>query len=156
MVAGIGVGLGGCPPGCQRDRGVQHPDDVALGRHGQLFPPGCHAAVLPAQHPQRQGDRELFRAPFGLLDLREELSFPQGVGPCGHAGLDPVVEFGAEPGGFRAGLGDLPVIRGGELRAETGKLRSALEALDRFLLMSDDSERNEALALRRSLANRIN
>lgn len=43
-----------------------------------------------------------------------------------------------------------------ELRAETGKLRSALEALDRFLLMSDDSERNEALALRRHLANRIN
>jgi regulator of sirC expression with transglutaminase-like and TPR domain len=43
-----------------------------------------------------------------------------------------------------------------ELRAETGKLRSALEALDRYLLMSDDSERNEALALRRHLANRIN
>jgi len=43
-----------------------------------------------------------------------------------------------------------------ELRAEAGKLRSALEALDRYLLMSDDSERNEALALRRHLANRIN
>ncbi|HLG90184.1 MAG TPA: transglutaminase-like domain-containing protein [Alphaproteobacteria bacterium] len=43
-----------------------------------------------------------------------------------------------------------------ELRAEIGKLRSALEALDRYLLMTDDSERNEALALRRHLANRIN
>jgi regulator of sirC expression with transglutaminase-like and TPR domain len=43
-----------------------------------------------------------------------------------------------------------------ELRAETGKMRSALAALDRFLILSDDSERPTALALRRHLAARIN
>lgn len=43
-----------------------------------------------------------------------------------------------------------------ELRAETGNLRSALQAVDRFLLLSPDSERADAMALRRSLATRIN
>jgi regulator of sirC expression with transglutaminase-like and TPR domain len=43
-----------------------------------------------------------------------------------------------------------------ELRAETGKMRSALAAIDRFLVLSDDSERANALALRRHLAARIN
>ena len=43
-----------------------------------------------------------------------------------------------------------------ELKAETGHLRAALQAVDRFLLLSQDSERGDALALRRHLANRIN
>jgi regulator of sirC expression with transglutaminase-like and TPR domain len=43
-----------------------------------------------------------------------------------------------------------------ELRAETGNLRSALQAVDRFLLLSPDSDRADALALRRQLATRIN
>ena len=43
-----------------------------------------------------------------------------------------------------------------ELRAETGNLRSALNALDRFLLLSDDTQRSAALDLRRHLVTRIN
>jgi regulator of sirC expression with transglutaminase-like and TPR domain len=43
-----------------------------------------------------------------------------------------------------------------ELRAEIGEMRSALAALDRFLLLADDSQRNEAMALRRNLATKIN
>jgi regulator of sirC expression with transglutaminase-like and TPR domain len=43
-----------------------------------------------------------------------------------------------------------------ELRTETGELRSALQALDRFLLLADDSQRSEAMALRRNLATKIN
>jgi hypothetical protein len=35
-------------------------------------------------------------------------------------------------------------------------MRSALAALDRFLLLADDSQRNEAMALRRNLATKIN
>jgi len=43
-----------------------------------------------------------------------------------------------------------------ELRAELGETRSALNALDRLLLLSDDSHRSEAMALRRTIATRIN
>jgi regulator of sirC expression with transglutaminase-like and TPR domain len=43
-----------------------------------------------------------------------------------------------------------------ELRAEIGELRSALQALDRLLLLADDSQRGEAMALRRTIATRIN
>lgn len=43
-----------------------------------------------------------------------------------------------------------------EIRTELGELRSALQALDRFLLLSDDSQRSEAMALRRNLATKIN
>jgi regulator of sirC expression with transglutaminase-like and TPR domain len=43
-----------------------------------------------------------------------------------------------------------------ELRAEIGEMRSALQALDRLLLLADDSQRGEALALRRTIATRIN
>lgn len=43
-----------------------------------------------------------------------------------------------------------------ELRAEIGELRSALRALDKLLLLADDSERSEAMALRRNIATRIN
>jgi regulator of sirC expression with transglutaminase-like and TPR domain len=43
-----------------------------------------------------------------------------------------------------------------ELRAELGEMRSALNALDRLLLLSDDTHRSEALALRRTIATRIN
>jgi regulator of sirC expression with transglutaminase-like and TPR domain len=43
-----------------------------------------------------------------------------------------------------------------ELRTELGELRAALAALDRYLLLSDDSERADAMALRRQLATRIN
>lgn len=43
-----------------------------------------------------------------------------------------------------------------ELRAELGEMRSALNALDRLLLLSDDSHRSEAMALRRTIATRIN
>lgn len=43
-----------------------------------------------------------------------------------------------------------------ELRAEIGELRSALQALDRLLLLADDSQRSEAMALRRNIATRIN
>jgi regulator of sirC expression with transglutaminase-like and TPR domain len=43
-----------------------------------------------------------------------------------------------------------------ELRAELGEMRSALNALDRLLLLSDDSQRSEAMALRRTIATRIN
>jgi regulator of sirC expression with transglutaminase-like and TPR domain len=43
-----------------------------------------------------------------------------------------------------------------ELRTEMGELRAALAALDRYLLLSDDSERADAMALRRQLATRIN
>jgi regulator of sirC expression with transglutaminase-like and TPR domain len=43
-----------------------------------------------------------------------------------------------------------------ELRAEIGEMRSALQALDRLLLLADDSQRNEAMALRRTIATRIN
>jgi len=43
-----------------------------------------------------------------------------------------------------------------ELRAELGEMRSALSALDRLLLLSDDSHRSEAMALRRTIATRIN
>ena len=43
-----------------------------------------------------------------------------------------------------------------ELRAELGEMRSALKALDRLLLLSDDSHRSEAMALRRTIATRIN
>jgi regulator of sirC expression with transglutaminase-like and TPR domain len=43
-----------------------------------------------------------------------------------------------------------------ELRAEIGEMRSALQALDRLLLLADDSQRSEAMALRRTIATRIN
>lgn len=43
-----------------------------------------------------------------------------------------------------------------ELRAELGEMRSALSALDRLLLLADDSHRSEAMALRRTIATRIN
>jgi regulator of sirC expression with transglutaminase-like and TPR domain len=43
-----------------------------------------------------------------------------------------------------------------ELRAGLGEMRWALQALDRFLLLSDDSTRADALALRRSLAAKLN
>jgi regulator of sirC expression with transglutaminase-like and TPR domain len=43
-----------------------------------------------------------------------------------------------------------------ELRTQTGEMRSALQALDRFLLLADDSQRAEAMALRRNLATKIN
>jgi regulator of sirC expression with transglutaminase-like and TPR domain len=43
-----------------------------------------------------------------------------------------------------------------ELRAEIGELRSALMALDRLLVLADDSQRGEAMALRRTIATRIN
>jgi regulator of sirC expression with transglutaminase-like and TPR domain len=43
-----------------------------------------------------------------------------------------------------------------ELRTELGELRAALAALDRYLLLSDDSERADAMAMRRQLATRIN
>ncbi len=43
-----------------------------------------------------------------------------------------------------------------ELRAELGEMRSALNALDRLLLLSDDTHRSEAMALRRTIATRIN
>ncbi len=43
-----------------------------------------------------------------------------------------------------------------ELKSEMGELRSALSALDRFLLLADDSQRSEAMALRRNLATKIN
>jgi regulator of sirC expression with transglutaminase-like and TPR domain len=43
-----------------------------------------------------------------------------------------------------------------ELRAEIGELRSALQALDRLLLLADDTQRSEAMALRRNIATRIN
>jgi regulator of sirC expression with transglutaminase-like and TPR domain len=43
-----------------------------------------------------------------------------------------------------------------ELRAELGEMRSALNALDRLLLLSDDSQRSEAMVLRRTIATRIN
>jgi regulator of sirC expression with transglutaminase-like and TPR domain len=43
-----------------------------------------------------------------------------------------------------------------ELRTEIGEMRSALHALDRFLLLADDSQRSEAMALRRNLATKIN
>jgi regulator of sirC expression with transglutaminase-like and TPR domain len=43
-----------------------------------------------------------------------------------------------------------------ELRAEIGEMRSALQALDRLLLLADDSQRSEAIALRRTIATRIN
>jgi regulator of sirC expression with transglutaminase-like and TPR domain len=43
-----------------------------------------------------------------------------------------------------------------ELRAELGEMRSALNALDHLLLLSDDSHRSEAMALRRTIATRIN
>jgi regulator of sirC expression with transglutaminase-like and TPR domain len=43
-----------------------------------------------------------------------------------------------------------------ELRAEIGEMRSALQALDRLLLLADDSQRGEAMALRRTIATRIN
>jgi regulator of sirC expression with transglutaminase-like and TPR domain len=43
-----------------------------------------------------------------------------------------------------------------ELRAELGEMRSALTALDRLLLLSDDTHRSEAMALRRTIATRIN
>jgi regulator of sirC expression with transglutaminase-like and TPR domain len=43
-----------------------------------------------------------------------------------------------------------------ELRAEIGELRAALQALDRLLLLADDSQRSDAMALRRTIATRIN
>ncbi len=43
-----------------------------------------------------------------------------------------------------------------EMRTELGELKYALQALDRFLLLSDDSQRGEAMALRRNLATKIN
>ncbi len=43
-----------------------------------------------------------------------------------------------------------------ELHRELGELKAALRALDRLVMLADDSERNEAIALRRSLATRIN
>ena len=43
-----------------------------------------------------------------------------------------------------------------ELRTQIGEMRSALHALDRFLLLADDSQRSEAMALRRNLATKIN
>ncbi len=43
-----------------------------------------------------------------------------------------------------------------ELKTEIGEMRSALHALDRFLLLADDSQRSEAMALRRNLATKIN
>jgi regulator of sirC expression with transglutaminase-like and TPR domain len=43
-----------------------------------------------------------------------------------------------------------------ELRAEIGEMRSALQALDRLLLLADDTQRSEAMALRRTIATRIN
>jgi regulator of sirC expression with transglutaminase-like and TPR domain len=43
-----------------------------------------------------------------------------------------------------------------ELRTETGEMRAALLALDRYLLLADDSQRAEAMALRRNLATKIN
>jgi hypothetical protein len=35
-------------------------------------------------------------------------------------------------------------------------MRSALQALDRLLLLADDSQRSDAMALRRTIATRIN
>jgi regulator of sirC expression with transglutaminase-like and TPR domain len=43
-----------------------------------------------------------------------------------------------------------------ELRAETGELRAALHALDRFLTLADDDQRREALTMRRNLTTRMN
>jgi len=43
-----------------------------------------------------------------------------------------------------------------ELRAEIGEMRSALQALDRLLLLADDTQRSDAMALRRTIATRIN
>ncbi len=43
-----------------------------------------------------------------------------------------------------------------ELRAEIGELRSALQALDRLLQLADDTQRSDAMALRRNIATRIN
>ncbi len=43
-----------------------------------------------------------------------------------------------------------------ELRAEIGEMRAALQALDRLLLLADDSQRSDAMALRRTIATRIN
>lgn len=43
-----------------------------------------------------------------------------------------------------------------ELRAEIGEMRAALQALDRLLLLADDTQRGDAMALRRTIATRIN
>jgi len=43
-----------------------------------------------------------------------------------------------------------------ELHADLGELRSALQALDRFLLLAEDGQRGEAIALRQNLATRLN
>ncbi len=43
-----------------------------------------------------------------------------------------------------------------ELRAEIGEMRAALQALDRLLQLADDSQRGDAIALRRTIATRIN
>lgn len=43
-----------------------------------------------------------------------------------------------------------------EVRGELGEMRAALKALDRLVLLADDSQRSEALALRRTMAAKIN
>lgn len=43
-----------------------------------------------------------------------------------------------------------------ELRAELGELKAALNALDKVVLLADDSQRGEAMVLRRKLATKIN
>jgi regulator of sirC expression with transglutaminase-like and TPR domain len=43
-----------------------------------------------------------------------------------------------------------------ELRAEIGEMKSALQAVDRFVQLSDDSQRSDAMMLRRNLAKKIN
>jgi regulator of sirC expression with transglutaminase-like and TPR domain len=43
-----------------------------------------------------------------------------------------------------------------ELRTEIGEMKSALHAVDRFVQLSDDSQRSDAMMLRRNLAKKIN
>jgi regulator of sirC expression with transglutaminase-like and TPR domain len=43
-----------------------------------------------------------------------------------------------------------------EIRTEIGEMRGALQALDRLLLLADDSTRGEAIALRRNVASKLN
>ena len=44
----------------------------------------------------------------------------------------------------------------GNFRGETGELRAALQALDRFLALADDDDKRGAISLRRNLMTRIN
>jgi regulator of sirC expression with transglutaminase-like and TPR domain len=43
-----------------------------------------------------------------------------------------------------------------ELRVELGQLRAALKAVDRFILLADDTQRSDAVAMRRKLVTSIN